>query len=233
MLEELKKRVCDANLALVEKGLVIETWGNVSGVNREKNIVAIKPSGVNYNSLRPEDIVLIDLNDGKKVEGALRPSSDTQTHLVLYRAFSEIGGVAHTHSTYATSWAQSQRPIPLLGTTHADYSPTAIPCTDIMVDEAIRGDYEVETGKQILATFQGGQYDYKYTPMVLVASHGPFTWGETPEKAVYHSNVLEQVAKMAQFTLSINPGVKEMKKSLRDKHFYRKHGENANYGQKN
>ncbi len=231
MLDKLKKQVYLANMELVKKKLIIETFGNVSGIDREKQIVAIKPSGVDYDTLRPDDVVLVDLNSGEVIEGDMRPSSDTKTHLVLYKSFSEIQGVVHTHSAYATSWAQAQRPIPCLGTTHADYSPAEIPCTGVMEDDAIEGDYEKETGYQIISTFRQKKYDYQYTPMVLVASHGPFTWGESPAKAVYHSNVLEYLAKMAYRTLRINNNVGSLKKNLIDKHFYRKHGENAYYGQ--
>lgn len=229
-LQELKERVCKANLELNEKNLVVYTFGNVSGIDRGKGIVAIKPSGVPYEELTPEMIVLVDL-DGNFTEGNLNPSSDTKTHLVLYKSFPEIGGVAHTHSPCAVAWAQAQRAIPCLGTTHADYSPGEIPCTAVMLDEAIKGDYETETGNLIIETFK--TYSYQHTPMVLVASHGPFTWGATPERAVYHSVILECLAKMALDTLSINPNISAIRKSLIDKHFNRKHGENSYYGQHN
>ena len=230
LLQELKERVYQANLELVEKNLVVYTFGNVSGIDREKGIVAIKPSGVPYEELTLETIVLVGI-DGSIIEGDLNPSSDTKTHIVLYKNFPEIGGVVHTHSPYAVAWAQAQRAIPCLGTTHADYSLGEIPCTAIMSDEAIKGDYETETGNLIIETFNS--YSYKHTPMVLVASHGPFTWGTTPEQAVYHSVILEYLAKMALNTLSINPDISPVKKSLIDKHFNRKHGENSYYGQHN
>ena len=230
LLQELKERVCKANLELNEKNLVVYTFGNVSGIDREKGIVVIKPSGVAYEELTPEMMVLVGI-DGSIVEGDLNPSSDTKTHLVLYKNFPEIGGVVHTHSPCAVAWAQAQRAIPCLGTTHADYAPGEVPCTAIMSDEAIKGDYETETGNLIIETFNS--YSYKHTPMVLVASHGPFTWGITPEQAVYHSVILEYLAKMALDTLSINPDISAVRKSLIDKHFNRKHGENSYYGQHN
>ena len=229
-IKKLKERVCKANLELDKHQLVVYTFGNVSGIDREKGIVAIKPSGVSYEDLIPEMIVLVDL-DNNVLEGDLRPSSDTKTHLELYKHFPEIGGVAHTHSPFATSWAQAHKPIPCLGTTHADYVPGEIPCTKIMSDEQIKRDYETETGNQILETFK--KYDYKHTPMVIVASHGAFTWGETPEKAVYHSVILEYLAKMAITTLNINPEISPVKQTLIDKHFQRKHGIDAYYGQDN
>jgi len=227
-IKELKERVCKANLELDKHHLVVYTFGNVSGIDRDKGIVAIKPSGVSYEELTPDMIVLVDLNN-KILEGDLRPSSDTKTHLELYKHFPEIGGVAHTHSPYATSWAQSRKPIPCLGTTHADYAPGEIPCTDIMSDEQIKRDYETETGNQILETFKN--YDYKHTPMVIIASHGAFSWGDSPEKAVYHSVILEYLAKMAFNTIAINPDIPPIKETLKNKHFQRKHGQNAYYGQ--
>ncbi len=227
-IKELKERVWKANLELDKHQLVVYTFGNVSGIDREKGIVAIKPSGVSYEELTSDMIVLIDL-DNKILEGDLRPSSDTKTHLELYKHFPEIGGVVHTHSPYATSWAQARKPIPCLGTTHADYTPGEIPCTDIMSDEQIKRDYEKETGDQILETFK--KYDYRHTPMVIVASHGAFTWGVSPEQAVYHSVILEYLAKMAFNTIAINPDIPAVKETLINKHFQRKHGENAYYGQ--
>ena len=227
--QALREKVCRANLELHRSGLVIYTFGNVSGIDREKGIVAIKPSGVSYEELTPEAIVLVDL-DGKIVGGDLNPSSDTKTHLVLYRSFPEIGGVVHTHSPYAVAWAQAQRALPCLGTTHADYSPVEIPCTAIISDEAIKEDYERETGTLIVETFK--HYSYKFTPMVLVASHGPFTWGTTPEEAVHHSVILEYLARIALHTLSLNPNISPVKQSLVDKHFNRKHGKDAYYGQR-
>lgn len=230
LLQELKERVCKANLELNEKNLVVYTFGNVSGIDRGKGIVAIKPSGVSYEELTPEMMVLVDL-DGHIIEGDLNPSSDTKTHLVLYKNFPEIGGVGHTHSSCAVAWAQAQKAIPCLGTTHADYVPGEIPCTAVMPNEAIKGDYETETGNLIIETFKN--YSYKHTPMVLVASHGPFTWGATPEEAVYHSIILEYLAKMTLDTLLINPNIPAIKNSLINKHFNRKHGGSAYYGQHN
>ena len=228
-LNDLKERVCKANLELNEKGLVLYTFGNVSGIDRDRGYVVIKPSGVSYDELTPDMMVTVDL-DNKVVDGDKRPSSDTRTHVCLYRSFPEIGGVAHTHSTYATSWAQAQRPIPCLGTTHADYAPGEIPCTEMLSDKQISRDYEEETGIQIVNTFS--ENNYRYTPMVLVASHGPFTWGDSPERAVYHSVILEELARMAAITYSVNPEVNPVTRALIQKHFSRKHGENAYYGQK-
>jgi L-ribulose-5-phosphate 4-epimerase len=228
-IKTLQKRVCEANLELVRKNLVIYSFGNVSGIDRGKGIVAIKPSGVPYEKLTPEMIVLVDL-DNNIVQGELRPSSDTRTHIELYKNFLEIGGVVHTHSPYATTWAQAKKAIPCLGTTHADYCPGEIPCTGVISDKAIAGDYELETGKQIIRTF--GNYSYQETPMVLVASHGPFTWGTTPEEAVSNAVILEYLAMMALHTISINPEVEAIKESLIKKHYGRKHGKKAYYGQK-
>lgn len=227
--QALKERVCKANLELLQTGLVIHTFGNVSGIDREEGIVAIKPSGVSYEELTPEAMVLVNL-DGNVVGGDLNPSSDTKTHLVLYQNFPEIGGVVHTHSPYAVAWAQARRAIPCLGTTHADYSPVEIPCTAMISDEAIEEDYERETGNLIVDTFK--HYSYNLTPMVLIASHGPFTWGATPEEAVHHSVTLEYLAKMALHTLSLNPNISPVKQSLVNKHFKRKHGKDAYYGQR-
>ncbi|MCX6143978.1 MAG: L-ribulose-5-phosphate 4-epimerase AraD [Ignavibacteriales bacterium] len=227
-LKELKERVWRCNKDLPQLGLVIRAFGNVSGIDREKGFVAIKPSGVMYDDLTVDNIVVVDLED-KIVEGKLRPSSDTKTHTYLYRAFPEIGGVVHTHSTYAVAWAQAMKPIPIMGTTHADLLATDVPCTDLMSDEMIQGDYERETGKQIANAFAARSY--KETPMVLVAGHGPFTWGDSPEKALYHSQMLEELAKMAALTLQINPSTPRLKKTLVDKHFKRKHGPDSYYGQ--
>ena len=227
--QALKERVCKANLELLRTGLVIHTFGNVSGIDREEGIVAIKPSGVSYEELSPEAMVLVNL-DGNAVGGDLNPSSDTKTHLVLYQNFPEIGGVVHTHSPYAVAWAQARRAIPCLGTTHADYSPVEIPCTAMISDEAIEEDYERETGNLIVDTFK--HYSYNLTPMVLIASHGPFTWGATPEDAVHHSVILEYLARMALHTLSLNPNISPVKQSLVNKHFKRKHGKDAYYGQR-
>jgi L-ribulose-5-phosphate 4-epimerase len=227
-LKELKERVWRCNKDLPQLGLVIRAFGNVSGIDREKGLVAIKPSGVMYDDLTVDNIVVVDLED-KIVEGKLRPSSDAKTHTYLYRAFPEIGGIVHTHSTYAVAWAQAMKPIPILGTTHADLLATDVPCTDLMSDEMIQGDYEKETGKQIVNAFAARSY--KELPMVLVAGHGPFTWGDSPEKALYHSQMLEELAKMAALTLQINPSTPRLKKTLVDKHFKRKHGPDSYYGQ--
>ena len=224
----LKQRVWTCNRELPELGLVLQAFGNVSGIDRERGLVAIKPSGIPYHDLKVQDIVVVDLNNNV-VEGRLRPSSDTRTHTLLYRSFPEIGGIVHTHSTYAVAWAQALKPIPLLGTTHADLLPADVPCTDIMSDEMIEGDYEEETGKQIVDVFT--DRSYKDVPMVLVGGHGPFTWGETPEKALHHSQMLEELARMAALTLQINPAAHPLKKKLVDKHYLRKHGPDAYYGQ--
>lgn len=240
MLEELKKKVCQANLDLVKHGLVIFTWGNVSAIDRESGLVVIKPSGVSYDDMKPEDMVVVSL-DGKVVEGSLRPSSDTPTHLVLYKAFPEIGGVVHTHSTYATAWAQAGLDINPYGTTHADYFHGAVPCTPDMTVEQINGNYEEETGNVIVKTFR--KLNPVHTPAVLVKNHGPFAWGKDADEAVYHAKVLEEVAKMNYITETLSrvrgiskciiaPGEPSMKKALIEKHFSRKHGPNAYYGQK-
>ena len=226
---KIKERVYRCNMDLPRRGVVVYTFGNVSGIDREKGIVAIKPSGVVYDVLNPKDIVIIDL-DGNIVEGSLNPSSDTRTHLLLYKHFPNIGGIAHTHSTCATAWAQAVRSIPILGTTHADHIAADIPVTKVMSDEMIRGNYEEQTGHQILDTFKNKSYEE--IEMVLVACHGPFTWGISPEKAVYNAVILEELAKMAMLTLRINPEVPPLKQSLIDKHYQRKHGKNAYYGQK-
>ncbi len=228
MLEELKEKVFKANLDLVKHGLVIFTWGNVSGIDRESGLVVIKPSGVNYDDMKAEDMVIVDINTGNVVEGALRPSSDTPTHLALYRAFPEIGGVVHTHSTYATAWAQAGVDIPNIGTTHADYFHDAVPCTRDMTEAEVKGDYELETGNVIVETFNG--INPVHTPGVLVKNHGPFAWGTSPADAVHNAVVLEQVAKMASIAYTINPSL-TMNPLLIEKHFSRKHGPNAYYGQ--
>ena len=227
MLEELKAKVCQANLDLVRHGLVIFTWGNVSAVDRESGLVVIKPSGVSYDAMKPEDMVVVDL-DGKVVEGKLRPSSDTPTHLVLYRAFSGIGGVVHTHSTYATAWAQAGKDLPNIGTTHADYIHDAVPCTPDMTRDEVMGDYELETGNVIVRRFEG--IDPVHTPGVLVKNHGPFSWGKDAAEAVHNAVVLEQVAKMAYIAYGVNPSL-TMNPLLVEKHFSRKHGPGAYYGQ--
>lgn len=229
MLEKLKEEVCKANLDLVGHGLVIFTWGNVSGIDREKGLVVIKPSGVSYDNMKPEDMVVVDLMTGKVVEGNLKPSSDTPTHLVLYRAFPEIGGVVHTHSTYATAWAQAGIDLPNIGTTHADYFHDAVPCTRSMTVAEVEGDYELETGNVIVERFEG--LNPVHTPGVLVKNHGPFTWGKTPAEAVHNAVVLEQVAKMGFVAFQVNPHL-TMNPLLVEKHFNRKHGPGAYYGQK-
>lgn len=230
MLEELKKKVCEANLQLPKLGLVVFTWGNVSGIDREKGLFVIKPSGVPYSELKPEDMVVVNLN-GEKVEGRLNPSSDTPTHCELYRNFPTIGGAVHTHSRWATIWAQAGRAIPAYGTTHADYFYGSIPCTRAMTDEEIKGEYEKETGKVIVETFKN--INPEDVPAVLVKSHGPFTWGRDCDEAVYHAAVVEEVAMMAWHTESISKApVTNMQQVLLDKHFLRKHGANAYYGQK-
>lgn len=229
-LLKLKKEVHKANIRLYQSGLVTSTFGNASGIDRERSIVAIKPSGVPYKKLTPEDIVLIDL-DGNKIEGKLNPSSDTKTHLELYKAFSDIGGVAHTHSIYATAWAQALKAIPCLGTTHADFFYGEIPCTGIIEDSSILKDYELETGRLIVDTF--GSIDYHNMKAVLVACHGPFSWGDNAEEAVKISVALEEITKTALYSIMINPSLKNIKKSLLDKHYLRKHGKGAYYGQGN
>jgi len=228
-LSELKEEVYKANIRLYQSGLVISTFGNVSGIDRGNSLVAIKPSGVSYKKLTPEDIVLVDL-EGNKVEGKLNPSSDTKTHLELYRAFSNIGGVAHTHSTYATAWAQAKKAIPCLGTTHADYFYGEVPCTRVINDSCILKDYELETGKLIVDTFKSK--DYHYMKAVLVACHGPFSWGENAIEAVEVSIALEEIAENALYSILIDPNIDNIKKSLLDKHYLRKHGRGAYYGQK-
>jgi len=229
MLESLKKAVWEANLELPKRGLVTYTWGNVSGIDRAKGLIVIKPSGVPYEQLKIEDMVVLDL-DGKCVEGNLNPSSDAPTHLVLYRAFKEIGGVVHTHSPWATSWAQAGRGIPCLGTTHADYFYGEIPCTRPMTGAEIEDRYEEQTGNVIVETFQG--INPIEIPGVLVCNHGPFSWGKDPHEAVHNAVVMEEVAKMAYRTIALNPDITPISQSLLDKHFLRKHGANAYYGQR-
>lgn len=227
MLERLKEQVFQANIDLVKHGLVIFTWGNVSGIDRNTGHVVIKPSGVSYDAMKPKDMVVLNLY-GQVVEGNLKPSSDAATHLVLYRQFLNIGGVVHTHSEWATSWAQAGRGIPAVGTTHADYFYGEIPCTRKMTTEEIEGDYELETGKVIVERFKDLNPDQ--VPGVLVNNHGPFTWGTTPDNAVHNAVVLEEVAKMTFRSLQLNP-LTAMDQKLLDKHFLRKHGKNAYYGQ--
>ncbi|NTU24780.1 L-ribulose-5-phosphate 4-epimerase [Bacillus tequilensis] len=228
MLETLKKEVLAANLKLQEHQLVTFTWGNVSGIDRVKGRIVIKPSGVEYSDLTADDLVVLNL-DGEVVEGSLKPSSDTPTHVYLYKAFPNIGGIVHTHSQWATSWAQSGRDIPPLGTTHADYFDSAIPCTREMYDEEIIHDYELNTGKVIAETFQ--QSNYEQVPGVLVNNHGPFCWGTDALNAIHNAVVLETVAEMAYHSIMLNKNVTPINTVLHKKHFYRKHGANAYYGQ--
>ncbi len=228
MYEELREAVCKANIELVKQKLVICSWGNVSGIDRAAGVVAIKPSGVSYDELIADKMVLLDLN-GNVIEGSLRPSSDTPTHLELYRNFETIGGICHTHSLNATMWAQACREIPCLGTTHADYFYGPIPVTEAMTEDEIKTDYELNTGKVIVRRFAG--MDPMKMPAVLVANHGPFTWGSTPVDAVEAAYVLEQIAAMALGTVTINPNQGQISAPLLDKHYLRKHGKNAYYGQ--
>jgi L-ribulose-5-phosphate 4-epimerase len=229
MLEKLKAEVCQANLDVVAAGLVIETWGNVSGIDRQRDLVVIKPSGVPYSGLKPKHMVVVSLATGRIVEGSLKPSSDTPTHLVLYRAFKSIGGVVHTHSLYATAWAQACRPLLAYGTTQADYWHGRVPCTRKMKPAEIRRDYEANTGHVIVETFK--QIDPLRHPAVLVASHGPFAWGNDVRQAVRNATVLEVIARLNSETVRIDPRVKPMQSALLDKHFLRKHGASAYYGQ--
>ncbi len=231
MLEKLKAEVCKANLDLVTEGLVIQTWGNASGVDRASGVMVIKPSGVPYDGMKPEHMVVISLEDGKVVEGNLKPSSDTPTHLVLYRKFEGIGGVVHTHSLFATSWAQAGKPLLAYGTTQADYWYGDVPCTRLMKPAEIKKDYEANTGEVIVETFRKQKLDPMQHPAVLVASHGPFTWGKDVHDAVHNASVLEFIARLNSETLRINPKLKPMQSVLLDKHFLRKHGANAYYGQ--
>jgi L-ribulose-5-phosphate 4-epimerase len=228
MLEELKRQVLEANLRLPRAGLVVFTWGNVSGIDRETGLVVIKPSGVPYEGMQAEDMVVVTL-DGKVAEGKWKPSSDTPTHLELYRAFPDCGGIVHTHSRWATTFAQAGRDVPAMGTTHGDYFYGDIPCTRRMTPEEIRGEYELETGKVIAETFRNR--DPMAVPAVLVCSHGPFTWGKDPEEAVHNAVVLEDVAFMAWHAMLLEPGAGRMQQELLDKHYLRKHGKNAYYGQ--
>jgi L-ribulose-5-phosphate 4-epimerase len=229
MLEAFKKQVWEANLELPKRGLVVYTWGNVSGIDREKGLVVIKPSGVSYEEMKPEDMVVVDL-DGNPVEGDLRPSSDLNTHLVLYKSFSGVNGIVHTHSAWATIWAQAGRAIPPLGTTHADYFYGEVPCTRRMTKDEIETAYETQTGYVILESFKN--INPVYVPGVLVNNHGPFSWGKDAHEAVHNAVVLEELAKMAYHTISLNPDINPISRNLLDKHFLRKHGANAYYGQK-
>ncbi|WP_409966654.1 L-ribulose-5-phosphate 4-epimerase UlaF [Mycovorax composti] len=226
----IREAAYEANMQLPKLGLVLFTFGNVSEADRDKGVFAIKPSGVPYEQLSPEKMVIVDF-DGNKVEGSLNPSSDTLTHAVLYKHWEEIGGIVHTHSTYATAWAQSQRDIPIFGTTHADYNTVDIPCAPPMSDEMIQGNYEYETGFQIINCFKERGLDYKEVEMILVGNHAPFTWGKNATKAVHNSAVLEQIAKMAFLTEQINPNAPRLKDALIKKHYERKHGPDSYYGQ--
>ncbi|MBD1388997.1 L-ribulose-5-phosphate 4-epimerase [Neiella sp. HB171785] len=225
---ELKREVYEANMELQNRGLVIYTFGNVSQIDRAAGVVAIKPSGVSYDAMKPEDIVVVDL-ENNIVEGTMRPSSDTKTHTHLYRHFADIGGVTHTHSTYATAWAQAKQSIPCLGTTHADYVHGDIVCTRVLTDEQVQGDYEEETGIQITEAYQNR--DPKAAPMVIVAGHAPFTWGKDGAESVYHAALLEEIARMAYLTRTLDPKAEPLKQAILDKHYLRKHGKDAYYGQ--
>ena len=225
---ELKEQVFEANMELHHRKLVVYTWGNVSQIDRDKGVVAIKPSGVAYEDMKVDDIVVVDL-DNNVVEGKMRPSSDTKTHTHLYRHFESIGGVTHTHSTYATAGAQAQQPIPCYGTTHADYAYGDIPVTAVMSDEQIKRDYEEETGVQITDCFK--DRSPVETPMCIIAGHAPFTWGKDAAQSVYHAVILEEMAKMAYLTRTLRPDVQPLKQAIIDKHYLRKHGKNAYYGQ--
>ena len=229
MLELLKKQVCQANLDLVREGLVIQTWGNASGIDRASGRVVIKPSGVGYDRMKPAHMVVVALESGKVIEGELKPSSDTPTHLVLYRAFREIGGIVHTHSLFATAWAQTGLPVPALGTTHSDYFHGSVPCTRRLTTAEINGDYEQNTGKVIVEAF--AKRDPLGCPAVLVTNHGPFAWGKTVGEAVHNAVVCEHVVRLASETRRILPAAKPMQPVLLEKHFLRKHGPRAYYGQ--
>jgi L-ribulose-5-phosphate 4-epimerase len=227
---KLKRDCYDANMELNRLGLVIYTFGNVSAVDRSREVFAIKPSGVPYEKLRPEDMVVLDF-ENQIIEGSLKPSSDTRTHALLYKTWEQIGGIAHSHALYSVAWAQAQRDIPILGTTHADHLTADIPCAKPMEDSLISGNYEHNTGIQILDCFRERKLSHQEMEMILIGNHGPFTWGDTAQKAVYNSKVLETVAHMAYLTLQINPEAPKLKASLIQKHYDRKHGKNAYYGQ--
>jgi L-ribulose-5-phosphate 4-epimerase len=228
-LNTLREQAYEANIELKRRNLVIYTWGNVSAFDPDRGIFAIKPSGVEYDELTPQMMVLVDL-DGKIVEGSLKPSSDTKTHLVLYREFKNIRGVTHTHSPYAAAWAQAKKPVPVFGTTHADYCAAEIPCTQYITPEAVKGGYELETGKLIVETFKAGNLDPRIG-MALVAGHGPFTWGESAWESVCRSVILEEICKIALFTVTIDPLAKPLPEYIAEKHWLRKHGPDAYYGQ--
>ncbi|MEK6480711.1 L-ribulose-5-phosphate 4-epimerase [Catalinimonas sp. 4WD22] len=227
---DIKQAAYEANMQLPELGLVLFTFGNVSAVDRAKGVFAIKPSGVPYQQLAPENMVIVDF-ENNIVEGKMRPSSDTKTHALLYKHWEKIGGIVHTHSTHATAWAQAQQDVPIMGTTHADHLTVDIPCAKVMDDVRIEGDYEHETGFQIIDEFKERGYSYEEVEMVLVANHAPFSWGKTAEKAVYNSAVLEEIARMAYLSLQIRPDAPRLKDSLIRKHYERKHGKDAYYGQ--
>ena len=232
MLEELKQKVWEANMLLPKYGLVTFTWGNVSGIDREKGLFVIKPSGVDYDTMKPEDMVVMDM-EGNRVEGHYKPSSDTPTHLEIYKAFPEIGGIIHTHSSYATSWAQAGRSIPCYGTTHADYMYGDIPCMRCLTKEEIDEAYEANTGRLIVSYFKESGRNPMDVPACLCKNHGPFAWGKDPHEAVHNAVVLEEVAKMAYRAEIIEPRIQPAPQELQDKHYYRKHGANAYYGQDN
>ena len=232
MLETLKQQVYEANMELPRRGLVTYTWGNVSGIDRASGLVVIKPSGVEYEELTLDKMVVVDLQTGTIVEGSLNPSSDTKTHLELYKAFPALGGIVHTHSPFAVAWAQAGRDIPCYGTTHADYFYGPVPCARHLTAAELEEDYEKNTGKVIIETFQNRNIDPVAVPAVICHSHGPFTWGRDAAQAVYHAVVLEEVAKMALFTRQIDPAAAPVPQSMQDKHYLRKHGPNAYYGQR-
>ena len=230
MLEKLREEVYRANMELPERGLVVYTWGNVSGIDRESGLVVIKPSGVEYDDLKPSDLVIVDLNN-KVVEGDMNPSSDTKTHVELYKAFPTVGGIVHTHSAHAVGWAQAGRDIPCYGTTHADYFYGAVPCTRNLTPSEVELDYELNTGKVIVETFKERKLEPLSVPGVICRSHGPFTWGKNAAQAVYHAVVLEEVAKMAMYTVTVDQMASPAPQYVQDKHYLRKHGANAYYGQ--
>ncbi len=230
--KEIKQLAYESNMMLPELDLVLFTFGNASAVDREREVFAIKPSGVPYTDMSPEDIVIVDF-EGKVVEGRMRPSSDTETHAVLYKNWENIGGIVHTHSTYATAWAQTQKGIPIMGTTHADHLTTDVPCAPVMSDEMIEEDYEEQTGYQIIDAFKNQNLSYREVEMVLIANHAPFTWGKDAEQAVYNSAALEEIARMAYLSLQINSDAPRLKETLIQKHWQRKHGNDAYYGQEN
>lgn len=231
MLEKLREEVYRANMELPERGLVVYTWGNVSGIDRASSLMVIKPSGVEYDELKASDLVVVDMNNNI-VEGDMNPSSDTKTHVELYKAFPEIGGIVHTHSPHAVGWAQAGKDIPCYGTTHADYFYGSVPCSRNLTAQEVEEDYELNTGKVIAEEFARRKLSPKSSPGIICRSHGPFTWGKDAAQAVYHAVVLEELAKMAMYTIAINPQAPEAPQYVQDKHYLRKHGPNAYYGQK-